>query len=134
MDLRRVLAKHLLSLDYTYFIKSESGNIISRIGGDLGSITTILNMISVLLTRPFALLICLLYVFYINWQLALWGLVGVHIAAIDMRKMSRKIRWTSKVSRERGASVTVAMIRFLSGLSTVKAFNCEEFELRNFDN
>ncbi len=134
MDLRRVLAKHLLSLDYTYFIKSESGDIISRIGGDLSSVTAILNMISVMLTRPFALLICLGYVFYINWQLAIWGLVGVPVAAIAMRKISRKIRWTSKISRERGASVTVAMIRFLSGIGTVKAFNCEEFELRNFDN
>ena len=90
MDLRKMISEHLLSLDFTYFIKSRSGDLMTRIGGDLGSITAILNMSVVLLTRPFALAICLGYVFYINWQLALWGLIGVPAAAIAMKKMSKK--------------------------------------------
>ena len=122
MDLRKMISEHLLSLDFTYFIKSRSGDLMTRITGDLGSITAILNMSAVLLTRPFALLICLGYVLYINWQLALWGLIGVPAAAIAMRKMSKKIRFTSKKSREKGADVTDAMLRFLTGMGTVKAF------------
>lgn len=133
MDLRKMISEHLLSLDFTYFIKSRSGDLMSRIGGDLSSITAILNMSAVLLTRPFALLICLGYVVYINWQLALWGLIGVPAAAIAMRKMSKKIRFTSRKSREKGADVTDAMLRFLTGMGTVKAFNCEKFELDNFN-
>ena len=133
MDLRMMLSKHLLSLDFSYFIRSKSGDIISRIGGDLGSITAILNMSVVLLTRPFALFVCLGYVFYINWQLALWGLIGVPVAAVAMRKMSRRIRSTSKLSRQKGANVTDVMIQFLRGMGTVKAFNCEKFELDNFN-
>ncbi len=132
MDLRQMLSEHLLNLDFSYFVKKRSGDIISRIG-DIGSITTILNMSAVLLTRPFALLICLIYVFYINWQLALWGLIGVPAAAIAMRKVSKKIRFTSRKSREKGADVTDAMLRFLTGMGTVKAFNCERFELDNFN-
>ncbi len=133
MDLREMIAGHLLSLDFSFFIRSKSGDIISRVGGDLSSITSILNSSVILLTRPFALLICLIYVFYINWQLALWGLIGVPVAAVAMRKMSRKIRFTSKLSREKGANVTDVMIQFLRGIGTVKAFNCEKFELDNFN-
>ncbi len=133
MDLREMIAEHLLSLDFSFFIRSKSGDIISRVGGDLGSITSILNSSVILLTRPFALFICLVYVFYINWQLALWGLIGVPVAAVAMRKMSRKIRFTSKLSREKGANVTDVMIQFLRGIGTVKAFNCERFELDNFN-
>lgn len=134
MDLRKVLAEHLLGLDFSYFVKSKSGDIITRISSDLGSITAILNMSVVLLTRPFALLVCLVYVFYINWQLALWGLIGVPVAAVALRKVSKKIRFTSKISREKGANVTDVMIQFLRGMGTVKSFNCEKFELDNFNN
>ncbi len=133
MDLRKMLSEHLLSLDFSYFIKSKSGDIFTRISSDLGSITMILNSSVILLTRPFALLICLGYVIYINWQLALWGLIGVPVAVLAMKKMSKKIRVTSKKSREKGAVVTNTMIQFLRGMSTVKAYNCEQFELDNFN-
>ena len=133
MDLRKMLSEHLLSLDFSYFVKRKSGDILTRIGGDLGSITAILNSSVILLTRPFALIICLGYVIYINWQLALWGLIGVPVAVLAMKKMSKKIRFTSKKSREKGAVVTNSMIQFLRGMSTVKAYNCEQFELDNFN-
>ena len=37
MDLRKMISEHLLSLDFTYFVKSRSGDLMTRISGDLAS-------------------------------------------------------------------------------------------------
>ncbi len=133
MDLRSMLAKHLLTLDFSYFIKSRSGDLITRVNSDLNSVTVILSVMAIILSRPIAVVICLGYIFYLNWQLALWGLIGLPLATIAMKKVSKKIRWTSMASRQKNASVVDAMIQFLSGIGTVKAFGCEEFELDNYN-
>ena len=133
MDLRKMLTRHLLNLDFSYFVKGRTGDILTRVVGDLGSVTDCLNILAVLLTRPFALLACLIYIITINWKLTLWGLIGVPVATIAMKKISRKIRFTSLKSREKNADVSDVMIRFLSGMGTIKAFNCEKFELKNFN-
>ncbi len=133
MDLRNMLSRHMLTLDFSYFIKSRSGDLITRVNGDLDSVTIILSVMAIILSRPIALIICLVYIFYLNWQLTLWGLIGVPLATIAMKKVSKKIRWTSMASRRKNANVMDAMIRFLSGIGTVKAFGCEEFELENYN-
>ena len=131
VDLREELAEHLLELDLSYYVQSEKGYLIFMMSNNIGAISAILNMLAILLTRPIALLVSLFYVFYINWQLAICGLIGVPIASIVLRRLSKKIRWTTINSLIKGGDVTTSVLRFMNGIATVKSFNCEKFELDN---
>ena len=102
IDLREELAEHLLTLDLSYYINSPKGNLVYMMSTNIGGVSAILNMVAILLTRPLALAVSFgIYILYKYWQLAVCGLVGVPLATIAMRKLSKKIRWTTMSSMQK---------------------------------
>lgn len=134
VDLRNQLAEHMMTLDFSFFQEKRSGELISRLTNDLHQLSQCLLLIGIYATRPFALMVLLVYLFHLDWQLALLGLGGVPLAALALKKLFKKMRLTSRVTQERQADVTDSMVQFLSGMSTVKAFDCQDFELATFRN
>lgn len=132
MDMRDRIAEKMLSLDYSFFTRYKRGDLVSRIGSDLACLTQAILQMGVILTRPIQIVFMIVALFWINWKLALYGMVGMPIAIVSLRYLSRKMRLSSRRAQEKNADVTETIMQLLQGISTIKAFGCEKFELNNF--
>ena len=132
MDAQSRLAEHLLSLDLEFFQKERAGELLSRLTNDLMFLGNSVKLACVLITNPITLLWFLIAVFYLSWQLALLGLIAAPVGGMLVTTLSRKMRKASRLAQERKASLTSAMVQFLTGMRIVKAFACEDFESREF--
>lgn len=131
VDMRNRVCERLLTLDYAFYSRYNTGDLISRISADLALLVNAILQFGVLLTRPVTVVIMVCSLFWINWELALYGLVGMPAAIISMRYLSRKMRLTSRRALEKTADVSQTLMQFLTGIATVKAFACEKFEYQN---
>ncbi len=131
IDMRNRISERLLTLDYSFFSRYRTGDLISRVSTDLNLLINAVLQLSILLTRPVQVVFMVIAIFWINWELALYGMVGMPVAIITMRYLSRKMRLTSRRAQEKTADVSQILIQFLQGIATVKAFGCEKFELEN---
>ena len=132
INLRNRIGRHLLNLDFSFFREKRSGELLSRLTGDLAQLGNAMLLIGVFLTRPLSLLILLYFLFTLNWKLTLMGMLGLPLTALMLSFLFRKLRDISRQVQVQAANVTDTMVQFLAGISTVKAYGCEEFELKNF--
>jgi len=127
-QLKKDLIQRLLRLPLTYFSKSQTGYILSRIGE-----VDVLNVfLSSALARIFIgifeFVFCLILLVYLNWQLALLSLSILPILAWATRFYARAIRKHSLEVMEKGAVLTHHVEEALSGVEIVKAFTAESRE------
>lgn len=132
VDTQAKLARHLLELDYDYFQKQRMGELLSRLTNDLFLLTRTVLLLCIFFTRPIQLISLMIALFWINWQLTLYSLIGAPFAVLIFAFLSKKIRHSSRGTQRQMANVADSLVRFLSGINTVKAFACENFEYRLF--
>ncbi len=132
VDTQSRLAKHMLSLEYSFFKKQRLGELLSRLTNDLFLLTRTVLLLCIFITRPIQLAALLGAMFWTNWKLALYGLIGAPIATLLFSYLSKTIRNASRSAQTELANVTDAMVRFLSGIMVVKAFACEDYEYKVF--
>lgn len=132
MDMRLLIARKILNMDFNFFSKYRQGDLLSRIGSDMSLLINAIMQLGVLLTRPIQIVLMACALFWINWKLALYGMVGMPVAMMSLRYLYKKMRSTSRQAQERTADVSEALLQFMQGIDTVKAFACEKFELDNY--
>lgn len=132
-DIRADLFRHLQDLDFEFYDQMRTGNLMSRLTGDLFEITELAHH------GPEDLLISLLTVvgsliimFTIEWRLALVVsvLIPVFLAitVLQRRNMSR----TSTNVKKKLAGINTSIETSLSGMKTSKAFANEEVDNERF--
>ncbi len=132
VDVQNDLARHLLKQDLSFFHQERSGELLSRMTNDLTLLGASIKLLCISLTRPITLLFFLGALFYMNWKLALIGIITAPIAGGAITVLSSKMRRAAKRAQEKRADITSAMVQFLGGIRTVKAFACESFENEQF--
>ncbi|MDD4200041.1 MAG: ABC transporter ATP-binding protein [Eubacteriales bacterium] len=133
-DLRADLFAHMQNLDFGFFNRSRTGQLLSRITGDLFEITemshhgpedlfiaavTILGSIIIMLT--------------IQWQLALVILIIIPVALFIIMLNRRRMVRTSRRVKERLAEINGEVESGISGIRTSKAFANEEEDFAKFE-
>ncbi len=134
-DIRDDLYKHINKLSLSYYHKTRTGHIISRITND---VTLINNGISAsfvtLVKNPLLIIFSLGLAFIISWQLTLIALVVAPFSLAIIGWISLKLRRQSVDSQEKLANVTTVLQETISGVRIVKAFAMEDFEIKKFMN
>lgn len=132
VDTQSKLAKHMLGLEYSFFKNQRMGELLSRLTNDLFLLTRTVLILCIFITRPIQLASLLLFLFWTNWQMTLYGLVGAPIAVVLFSYISKTMRRASRSAQTEMANVTDSLVRFLSGIMVVKAFSCEDYEYQIF--
>jgi subfamily B ATP-binding cassette protein MsbA len=134
-DVRNRLYRHLHSLSLSFFHKSKTGQVISRVTND---VTLIKMSISAgFLGALRDLLLVLVYasiVVWINWRLALVAFIVIPPITIGVSRIGRRLRRYSTRAQEKMADMTSVLQETLSGIRVVKAFGMERFETGKFFN
>ncbi|MCX5726166.1 MAG: ABC transporter ATP-binding protein [Candidatus Saganbacteria bacterium] len=132
-DLQIQIYKHLQDMSLDFFAKWHTGDMISRV---LGDITTIKNSTVNVVTEFFPSVVTLIgvlsYLLYLNWRLTIIALIVLPVLAFTITKFGEEMRKVAKAARINAAQLTQILQETLSGASVVKSFTMEKHEVKRF--
>jgi ATP-binding cassette, subfamily B, bacterial MsbA len=132
-DLREKLYRHLQKLSLSFFNRTPTGFLISRITNDVNLIqASVSNAITGVLKDLFTIAGLTGVVFYRNWKLAVVAFVILPVAIIPIKEFGKRLRKFSRRSQQQMGSITKFLHETITGNRIVKAFNMEEYEVRRF--
>jgi subfamily B ATP-binding cassette protein MsbA len=132
-DVREKLYNHLQTLSLSFFTKTPTGIIISRITNDVTLIqNSVSNAVTGLLRDIFTIGVLLGVIFYRDWKLAIIALIIFPLAFIPIKEFGKRLRKFSLKSFQRMGSLTTFLHETITGNRIVKAFNMEEYEKLRF--
>ena len=133
MDIRNQSFEHLLRLSVSFFSKSRTGELISRVTNDTMLIERAVSMvIADIVKEPFTLIAMIVSLFVLDVRLSLISLVLVPICLIPIRYFGRRIRRYARQGQERVADLMSILQEAITGIRIVKAFGMEEYERGRF--
>ncbi len=133
-DIRNDLYTHLNKLSLSYFHRTRTGQVISRITNDVNLVNGGVSASFVTLVKnPLMILTSLAIALYLSWKLTLVALVVAPFSMVLIGWIGLKLRKQSAVSQERMADVTSVIQETISGIRVVKAFAMEKFEIKKFN-
>lgn len=133
LKVRGDLYKRLLLLDFEYYNKTKTGDIMARMTGDTDMIRhfiawVVYNVVDNLCVFIFAII----SMAYINLTLTLFMLAICPFIAFFTLKMSKKIGPTFTNAREAYSRLNSIVQENISGNRVVKAFAKEDYEMEKF--
>jgi len=132
-NVREQLYAHLQKLSLSYFDRTPTGLLMSRIINDINLIQgAVSNAVTGILKDSFTILGLLGVIFYRDWQLAILAMLVLPIAVFPIVKFGRKLRKISTQSQKTMADISVHLHETLSGNRIIKAFNTEDYEIERF--
>lgn len=131
--LREFVYRHLQGLSLSFFESRRTGDIMSRITGDVSALERIVTDLGDrFLNECLSLAVTVLILFWLDWRLALCALSPVPFMILHMRLFSGKIRPLYRRVRDRHGSLNARLQDNLSGIRVIKSFHTEEEENKNF--
>lgn len=132
-DIRDQLYGHIETLSFSYFTRTPTGVIISRIVNDVNLVQGALTKApSSLVQGIFTMLALTGYILYLNWKLALFSIIVLPLAGFALSRFSKRFRKTSTTMQEQIGVLTTHLHETIGGIRIVKAFGMEEYESRRF--
>lgn len=132
-DLRFQSYRHLNRLSLSYYDKRQTGKIMARVIDDINVIQyMITGGFVTLITDILTLFVVVPVVFYMDWRLAWIGIVIVPTYVLIYKLFLKRIRGLSVQLRERWDALIGALQEKIAGITVVKAFHREEFEVQAF--
>ncbi|ANS74790.1 multidrug ABC transporter ATP-binding protein [Paenibacillus yonginensis] len=131
--LRNACYEKLQFLSFRYYDRAKTGDLMSRLTGDLEAIRNFIGFgFAQLLNVFFMVLFGCLMMFSINWQLTLVTLVSMPFLAAVALRFESKIHPAFQEMRLALSSLTTAVQENITGVRTVKSFAREDYEVDKF--
>ena len=126
-DLRRDLYDHLQNLDLSFFSSRKTGDIISRVNGDVATIREVVtqSLIS-LLTDSLKFAVTLGIMFSLNWQLTLISILVLPPFALVMSRYAPIIRTKMQRVRERAGELLSFFQESFPAVKLIQAYSLQE--------
>jgi subfamily B ATP-binding cassette protein MsbA len=132
-DLRNEVYGHMHELSLSFFHTRRTGALLSRLTNDIALVRGALAAgFSNLIKSGLLLVVCLFWIFWTSWRLALVSLLVVPPSVFLIVWLGKKLRRRSTITQERMADLNSILQETLTGIRVVKAFSMEEFEKRKF--
>ena len=132
-DVREKLYNHLQTLSLSFFTKTPTGIVISRITND---VTLIQGAVSSATTGIFKDIFTfsglVLVAFLQSWKLAIIFFIIFPLAIIPIKEFGKRMRKFARKGQQRMGLITTLLHETITGNRIVKAFNMEEYEKRRF--
>jgi len=130
--LRNDLYGHLQKLSLSYFERTKTGHLMSRMTNDVGLVQAAAPQVIQVVSAPLVALGSTAIIFYWNWRLALIAVLVLPFMSFTIQKVGRKIRGLSEILQVRLADIAAAVQETLSAVRIVKSFGMEQYEASRF--
>ncbi|MDQ2889386.1 MAG: ABC transporter transmembrane domain-containing protein [Gemmatimonadota bacterium] len=132
-DLRNTVYRHLARLPLTYFTRTKSGQIISRVLNDTFETRLVLTQIVTQSLQAIALVVAtIFFLFDISWKLSVMALGIVPILSLVLQPLLRKLRRGNRRRGNQHGEMASVLQETVSGIRLVKSFGAEAFEEARF--
>jgi len=132
-DLRVRLYSYLQRLSLSFFERTSTGELMSRVTNDVNALENFVthgtSFMAIDLMRLMGTAIIL---FFLEWRLALLVLIPVPILAIGMRWFNTRVRSVYRRVRDRLGDINAKLQDNLAGIRVIQAFGREANELERF--
>lgn len=133
-QMRSDMFAHLEELPYSYYDENETGKIMSRMTNDLQNVSELAHH------GPENFFICgvmvvgsFIYLFTVNWVLALIVLICVPILVTISLVMRKRMRDAFTETRKNVAVINASLESSISGIRVTKAFTNKDKEMEKFE-
>lgn len=132
-DVREELYNHLHSLSLGFFLRRNTGEIVSRVTADVDALgAAVTDLFRNALREPFTVAGLVTLLFLIHWPLAVASLIIFPMTMIPIVKFGQKIRRRGARVLERRAELSTVLQEGITGVRIVQAFGMEEYERQRF--
>ncbi|WP_442853923.1 ABC transporter ATP-binding protein [Agreia sp. Leaf244] len=133
--LRVRLFTHLEAMELSFFTKTKTGVIQSRLQNDVGGVANVLtNTISSILGNTVTLIAAVVAMILLNWQLTIVALVLMPILVLAQRRVGQVRARIATKTQESLSDMTAITQETLSvsGILLSKSFNRQQTEIRRY--
>ncbi len=132
-DVRKAAYTRLQSMSFSYFDKTSTGHLISRLTGDISRITEMISWTCIDLGwGAMAVVASLLAMFLVNLKLALITIVAVPVVAVLSVWFQKKILKYQRKTRRLNSMITASVNEGIMGAQTSKTLDREELNNEEF--
>ncbi len=133
-ELTDTMHRKLQRLSTAYFDREPTGRIMTRLTSDVGSLLIFLNGGSLQLVSDLVLATLISgLLFWLEWRLAVVGLLAMPLFVLNHRAFSGSIHELSHAMREQVASLYALLSERVSAVRVVRSFVGEDAEIAAFD-
>ena len=132
-DLRVRLYAYLQKMSLSFFERTSTGELMSRVTNDLSALESFVTHGSALTAVDFLRLVGgAVILFVLDWRLAALVMIPVPILALAFRHYNTKIRPVYRRVRARLGDINAKLQDNLSGIRVIQAFAREDIEYKRF--
>ncbi len=132
-NIRDELYSHVQTLSFSYFTRTPTGVIMSRITNDVNLVQGALTRAPSSLAQGVLTMAALtVYIIYLNWRLAALSIIVLPLAGLALSRFGRRFRRASTQMQEQLGVLNTHLHETLAGVRIVKAFGMEEYESKRF--
>jgi len=132
-DVRQQLFDHLQQLSLKFYHRRETGELMSRILNDVGTIQSMLTSTFLgFITNIFAVVVFFWALLHMNWRLTLFSMLILPPMILNVRLFNFRIRRVSRLGMEKMAEVSSYLQESFAGIRVVQSFTGEERRKKGF--
>jgi len=132
-DLRQKLYSHLLGLDQSFFERTRSGELLSRLSADTELLRSMVgSSMSIALRSTITVIGSAIMLAVTSPRLAMYALLGIPLMVLPMVLSGRKVRGAAKDSQDRVADANARAGETFNAMHTVQSYAREDFESSRF--
>jgi len=132
-DLRDTMFGHLHTLELTFYDRSRSGELMSRLVNDTYMLQTALEVdIPALVAAPVLVGAALVSMLVLNWRVTLVAFIVVPPIAWTVTKLGKQLRKIVHAMQGKLGDLQTVLQESLSGIRVVKCFGMEQAERERF--
>ncbi len=121
-DLRSVIYNHFFTLSFSFFDKTQTGQLISRANSDIKTIQMFLMIAPMLMTSLLSFVFAAIYMLSVHVFLALSSMIAIPLVfalSVKLRQLTFPLSW---LTQARQADVAVIVDENINGQRIIKSF------------
>lgn len=128
-NIRKKLFEHIIMLPYSYFHRSRSGDIVSRINRDVLPLSSAMSVdLYNFISGCILLIINIIILSFVSWKLILFILILGAPIGLTIKYFGDLVKKLTKRLQEGYADISSKLQETISGIKVIKSFGAERFE------
>ncbi|WP_375511156.1 ATP-binding cassette domain-containing protein [uncultured Nostoc sp.] len=129
-DMRETGLKLLLEIDIDYYAKTKVGDLINRLGGEIGRAASAIGSTVRMVILGITILVFVGLLLSISWQLTIAATILLSLVTLINQYAISRSRTFGKQLSEMSRAYSISVLETLNGIRLVKATGNEEKEYR----
>jgi ATP-binding cassette, subfamily B, bacterial MsbA len=132
-DIRKEGLRLLLDVDLEFYVKTKVGDLINRLGGEVGATATAIRTAVQMLSTVITIFVFLIILLSLSWQLTLVSTSLLAIASLSNSFFVKRAEKYGQQLSDQSRDYSVAVLEMLSGIRLVKSTASEGQEYQKLE-